>query len=141
MANHVAERMGSLHPNIAPYGEIFETADGAKITFAIGSQKQFEKLLAFLQLKTTADDERFNSNVKRVRHRKLLAEILRNEIVLHPRAAVLDYCLEHFIPAAEIKSLDQVFANKAALDLVLYETIEGVETQRVKTIAFKTKYN
>src|SRR5690606_15808816 len=28
MAGKVPQRIGSLHPNIAPYGEIFETKDG-----------------------------------------------------------------------------------------------------------------
>ncbi|MFY7945116.1 MAG: CoA transferase, partial [Crocinitomicaceae bacterium] len=27
MSGHVAQRIGSLHPNIAPYGEIFQTKD------------------------------------------------------------------------------------------------------------------
>ena len=41
MADHIAKPIGSTHPNIAPYGELFKTKDNATITFAIGSNKQF----------------------------------------------------------------------------------------------------
>ncbi|MFT4600154.1 MAG: crotonobetainyl-CoA:carnitine CoA-transferase CaiB-like acyl-CoA transferase, partial [Arenicella sp.] len=37
IAGHVAQPMGSKHPNIAPYGELFKTKDERLITFAIGS--------------------------------------------------------------------------------------------------------
>ncbi|MDX1349061.1 MAG: CaiB/BaiF CoA-transferase family protein [Putridiphycobacter sp.] len=137
MTKHVAKRLGSLHPNIAPYGEIFETRDQAKITFAIGSQKQFEKLLALLGLEFIIADPRYHTNANRVLNRESLAKILASQIILHNKFTILNYCLKHFVPAAEIKSIDQVFENKAAMDLVLSETIEGVETKRVKTIAFK----
>src|SRR5690606_25298039 len=50
MADHLPRPIGSLHPNIAPYGEIFETLDKKLVTLAIGSDGQFEKLFSLLGL-------------------------------------------------------------------------------------------
>lgn len=48
MEQQIPQRIGSLHPNIAPYGEIFETKDQQLLTFAIGSDQHFENLLLTL---------------------------------------------------------------------------------------------
>jgi crotonobetainyl-CoA:carnitine CoA-transferase CaiB-like acyl-CoA transferase len=50
IAHHLPTAQGSLHPNIAPYGEIFTTKDNHQITFAIGSDKQFKHLCEILNL-------------------------------------------------------------------------------------------
>ena len=44
MAGHIAQPMGTLHPNIAPYGEIIETLDNEKLILAIGTDLQFRKI-------------------------------------------------------------------------------------------------
>ncbi len=36
MAGHEARPIGTLHPNIAPYGELFTCADGGRIVLAVG---------------------------------------------------------------------------------------------------------
>ncbi len=41
----VPTRQGSAHPNIAPYGDSFVTADGKRILLAVGNDRQFESLL------------------------------------------------------------------------------------------------
>ena len=56
MGNVIPTRIGSLHPNIAPYGEIFKTKDGCEITFAIGSNRHFEGLCKMLDLQYLIND-------------------------------------------------------------------------------------
>jgi crotonobetainyl-CoA:carnitine CoA-transferase CaiB-like acyl-CoA transferase len=51
IGGQLPEAMGSLHPNIAPYGELFNTSDNHTITFAIGSNKQFSSLCGLLDLR------------------------------------------------------------------------------------------
>ena len=41
MNKHIPRPIGSLHPNIAPYGETFTTKDNKTIVLAIGSNNQF----------------------------------------------------------------------------------------------------
>ena len=67
-------RLGNAHPNIVPY-ETFVTADG-EIAVAVGSERQWPKLCAELDLPELADDERFADNGARVRHRDVLRPIL-----------------------------------------------------------------
>lgn len=44
VAKKLPTKQGSLHPNIAPYGEVFVTADGKELLLAVGSDRQFEAL-------------------------------------------------------------------------------------------------
>lgn len=139
MEGHIPGRIGSLHPNIAPYGEIFVTSDGKLITFAIGSNKHFQLLCDFLGLSGLTSDERFAENVDRVKNRELLREIIQEIISRFLSTEILDFMHTHFVPAGMIQSLDQVFENPAAQHLVRTERIENTETKRVTQIAFQLK--
>ena len=137
MANHIAQPLGSLHPNIAPYGELFETKDKYTITFAIGSNKQFKSLLEGLKLTEIKSDIRFIDNISRVKNREVLQKLLKSNINQFTKLDLLNYCHSHFIPAAEIKNMKAVFENKQSQNLILEETVNGQLTKRVKTVAFK----
>ena len=137
MANHVPQRIGSLHPNIAPYGELFHTKDGAIITFAIGSNIHFKKLCSVLNLNDIKDDNRFSDNQSRVINRKELATILQEKIKDLECSFVLSELQKLNVPAGKIKNLKEVFDEKNAQDLILEEEIEGVQTKRIKSVIFK----
>lgn len=139
MAQKNPERIGSLHPNIAPYGEIFETKDNELITFAIGSTVHFEKLCTFLSLENLVADSRFSSNQNRVINRQQLFEIVQAKIVDFTAAEILKNMLEHHVPVGRVKNLEAVFDDKTAKDLVRSELIEETATQRLTSIAFKWK--
>lgn len=137
MADKVPQRLGSLHPNIAPYGEIFKTKDQDLITFAIGSDQHFRKLCAFIEMDYLAVDERFSSNPERVRNRSLLQEIIQEKIELLSTETILNSMFNDNVPVGKIKDLKEVFENKSALDLIRKEEIDGIETKRLSSIAFK----
>ena len=59
IAGHLPEAQGSLHPNIAPYGEMFMTKDKHYVTFAIGSNKQFQHLCELLGFQSLATEPKF----------------------------------------------------------------------------------
>lgn len=137
MTGHVPKRIGSKHPNIAPYGEIFETKDRKLITFAIGSNTHFEKLCRFLGAVALADDERFHTNQHRVKNRELLFGLLQ-DIIKDKSVKIVDELNAQGVPSARIKSLDEVFESDEARELILEEEIEGQKTQRVKSIVYKS---
>lgn len=139
MTRKVPERIGSLHPNIAPYGEIFKTKDQQLITFAVGSPIHFEKLCTILGLENLVTDDRFASNQNRVLNRQLLFNLLQEKIVDFSADELLNHMLQQRVPAGKIKNLEAVFAEKTAQDLVRSETIENTATQRLTSIAFKWK--
>jgi len=137
MAQQVPQRIGSLHPNIAPYGEVFETQDGQLLTFAIGSDQHFEKLVSYLDLHKLAKDPRFSSNIERVKNRGSLYHYMASVISMKTCAHIISSLLELGVPVAKIKSLEEVFEDPKAMSLVKTEQIDGQNTKRVSQIAFK----
>ncbi len=137
MSGEIPKRMGSLHPNIAPYGEIFSTSDEAQICFAIGSDKHFHLLCAFLNLDKIPADSRFITNKNRVENRTILAEILQNKIKNLSSDSILKAMENQHVPCGKIKNLAEVFQAQTAQDLVLEEKIDGQETKRVRSTIFK----
>lgn len=141
MTGHIAKRMGSLHPNIAPYGELFQTKDGVTITFAIGSDQHFEKLVTTLNHPELATDVRFIHNLQRIENRTILAEILQSILVNYQSKEIVSELIQKNVPCAEVKSIDSVFSDEKAQDLILTEEINGLETKRVKSTAFKFNHD
>lgn len=139
MSNHVPQRIGSLHPNIAPYGEIFTTSDNKQITFAIGSESHFEKLCIYIDLPHLITHPNFETNQKRVENRNELFQILNERITNLESKNIFDAMNEVNVPCGIIKSLDEVFQNSAAQKLIREEIIENQPTKRVTSIAFKWK--
>ena len=137
MAKKIPQRIGSLHPNISPYGEIFETKDNALVTFAIGSDSHFSKLCSTLKLNDLPEDERFESNQDRVINRIALAKIIQKEVLQFNCAELLNSLEKLNVPAGKIKSLDEVFEESSAQDLIRKEIIDGVPTERVTSVVFK----
>jgi len=135
MNRHIPQRIGSLHPNIAPYGEIFETKDKQYITFAVGSQVHFEKLMHILKLAELI--KRFKTNQDRVKNRIEIAQLMQVALTKWKSTDLLPILHENYIPSGIIKNLKAVFQEKAAKDLVRDEIIDGIKTLRVSSIAFK----
>jgi crotonobetainyl-CoA:carnitine CoA-transferase CaiB-like acyl-CoA transferase len=137
MEGHIPQRIGSLHPNIAPYGELFETKENDQITFAIGTDSHFRKLCILLGLRSLPEDERFNSNSVRVINRLELQQILQEKISTFSTDFILSSLLKENVPAGKIRNLKEVFSDQSAQKLVREEMIENVQTKRVSSIAFK----
>jgi crotonobetainyl-CoA:carnitine CoA-transferase CaiB-like acyl-CoA transferase len=133
----VAKRMGSLHPNIAPYGELFLTADKAQITFAIGSNQQFFKLCHYLGIEELTDDERFLVNQNRVIHRKELQKIMQSRIEILDSNAILIWAEKNFVPCGKVKTINEVLEAESVQPMILEEEIDSVQTRRVQSIAFE----
>lgn len=137
MNGNVPQRIGSLHPNIAPYGEVFEMKDGRSITLAIGANRQFHKLCTVLNAGELAEDPRFINNSKRVAHRGVLYEKLKERINSFDTDSFLERMHELQIPAGEIKNIRQVFESEKIQGILLEEEIENRKTVRPKTAIFK----
>lgn len=137
MTGVAPEAMGSLHPNIAPYGETFVCADGKKLLLAVGSDVQFAKLCSILGIPDSAKDPRFSTNAERVKHREALQNELAKSLVLRSRDALLEKLHALQVPAAAVKSIPEVFENPIAQNMVRTETLDGHETKRVSNIAFR----
>ena len=137
MGNHIPQRMGSLHPNIAPYGDVFYTNDQKPIVFAIGTEKQFRLLCKILEKETLIEDNRFRINTLRVQNRVELKEELTDAIAQFSRKELLKKLKDEGVPAGSIRNMKEVFELPQAKEMILEETFEtGDLTKRVATIAF-----
>ena len=114
VGGHMPKRMGSLHPNIAPYGEWFETKDGKKLLLAIGSDRQFNDLCSLLGI-----ENKYQDNVERVKNRKELAKELGSRI----RTYSFDHLSKEInrlkIPAGVIQNVKEVFEMPEAKELLI----------------------
>ncbi|MCZ4409936.1 CoA transferase [Cryomorphaceae bacterium 1068] len=140
MAGKVAQPIGTAHPNIAPYGDWFETKDGVRFVLAIGSEKHFGQLTKVLNLANIFADTRFRTNSSRVQNRIKLNEILRGAIAQFDFSDLSQKMNEEGIPFGEIKGLDLVLDGETARQLTLEENQEGTATTRLSGIAFKTSF-
>jgi crotonobetainyl-CoA:carnitine CoA-transferase CaiB-like acyl-CoA transferase len=137
MAGKIPERLGSAHPNISPYGELFTTKDGDIVTFAVGSNAHFVKLCQFLQLDELANDKRFAENIHRVKNREALREIIEERVKLRHTEDILQKLIAANVPVAKVRNLQEVFTDEAAKALIRVEEQAGINTKRVSSIAFK----
>jgi len=117
MDGQVPQRQGSAHPNIAPYGSTYTTADGHDVMLAVGTDAQFKRLCALLHLSDVAHDARYASNQQRVTHREALTATLRAAIAQQNRDDLLAQLAAANIPSAPVRTLDEVFATASALTL------------------------
>lgn len=137
MTGHIPQRIGSLHPNIAPYGEIFSTKDKYLITFAIGSDIHFKKLCTELNLSNIINDPRFSINQMRVLNRKVLSDLLKEKISERNASELLQNLHNLNVPCGQIKNLQEVFESTDARRLIREETIQNEPTRRITSIAFR----
>jgi crotonobetainyl-CoA:carnitine CoA-transferase CaiB-like acyl-CoA transferase len=132
------QRMGSRHPNISPYGDIFYTQDGQDLLLGTGTQAQFEGLCEVLACPQLATDPRFLTNALRLENRDILAALLQEAFGKFSASALLEQAREKRLTLSPINNLQQVFEQAMAQDLVLEEKQAGGEaSKRVKTAVFR----
>ncbi len=141
MTGAVAGPIGTLHPNIAPYGELFTCADGGRMILAVGGQMQFTALCTVLGRSDLLTDSRFTTNTDRVRARAELASELATTIQQRKRADLLEALVEAGVPAGALLRLDEVMDTPAARKMVLESVIDGVSTRRIRGNAFRIRPN
>lgn len=113
------QRMGTKHPNIAPYGEMFTTADNKLIVLAVGSNVQFTALLEVLGLRHLALDSRFEDNQGRVANREALADMLAPVIKMAYSDQLSDSLNAANVPHGIVKDVKEALENPLAQSLII----------------------
>lgn len=140
MGQFIPTQIGSLHPNIAPYGETFLTKDEKHIVLAIGSDKQFKKMLEIINANELLNDI-YATNELRIKNRGNLKNKLTPYFKKYYQEDLIKQFNKNKVPAGAVKNIKEVFENSKAKSLILEEHINGVTTKRVKTAVFKISYN
>lgn len=138
MARHIPQPMGTQHPNIAPYGDIFNTRDGKRVVLAVGTDRQFAELCKLLAKEDWITDPDLATNAARVRNRDILRDLLQETIIHWGSEALLDRLEAMQVPAARIRNMQEVFEQPEAREMILEEQLPGGKVGRgVRTVAFK----
>jgi crotonobetainyl-CoA:carnitine CoA-transferase CaiB-like acyl-CoA transferase len=137
VAGKIPQRIGSEHPNIAPYGDVISLSNGTDIVLAVGTEKQWQSLCNVLNINALSREKRFKNNVLRVQNRAAMMAILRAKMMELDADTVLDLLKKQNIPAGAVLNMQQVFENPQAQKMILTDA-DG-KGKRVKTAVFKIK--
>lgn len=123
------EKQGSAHPNIAPYGDVYKSADGKEILLAVGTDRQFQELCNVLNISEAFQDIRFRDNASRVRHRVELSGVLGGAIARIGAHELMRRLAENKVPGGMIRTLPDVFAEPKTENMMLSNGgLRGVRT-------------
>lgn len=129
VANKLPQKQGSAHPNIAPYGDVFKTADGNEILLAVGSDLQFRSLCKVLNIELS-EDPLYQTNAARVENRTSLIEHLSEKIRWWNSGDLLKDCNTFNIPVGIIQNVQQVFEMEEAKALLFnFGGLMGIKNQ------------
>lgn len=129
VANKLPQKQGSAHPNIAPYGDIFITADEKEILLAVGTDRQFGHLCKILKINDYSKDFSFQTNPLRVQNRHVLNSILSLEIAKFQSGELLETFNKAKIPAGVIRNLKEVLEQSEIQDILLTSgSFRGIKT-------------
>lgn len=135
VANKNPERIGSEHPNIVPYGTVFNDKDNLPLVLAIGNDRQFQNLCKVLHLDTIAENEKYSTNQQRVINRNEIETILIKEIAKLSRESFLIELEKMKIPAGAVNSVKESLSTKDGKRLIL----NNGESKGIKNVAFRLK--
>ena len=133
-AGHVPKPLGSDHPNIVPYGTLYQCKDGQYLILAVGNDKQFAELMDILKLEI---NPKFETNHGRVQNREELKSVLADSLKSMDRDALLEKLHDASIPAGKLNDMEYVFTNSAALNMV----VENDGVRSVRQGAYSDKDN
>jgi crotonobetainyl-CoA:carnitine CoA-transferase CaiB-like acyl-CoA transferase len=114
VAGLIPQRMGSEHPNIVPYGNIFATRDGRQLVVAVGTERQFRSFVEAIGAPELAGDERFATNADRVTHRAALVELLEARIGSMGAGGLEQAFTDAKVPFGFVNDMAAVFEQPAS---------------------------
>lgn len=118
---------GNEHPNIAPYGDVFETVDKCRIILAVGNDRQFRYLNKVLGISLDSL-EAFSSNSNRVLNRERLNINLSEAIGSWGADELIMELGKYSVPVGRVKKIDEVFLRPPNHWLLQDGQVRGMRT-------------
>jgi crotonobetainyl-CoA:carnitine CoA-transferase CaiB-like acyl-CoA transferase len=133
LTKEVPQRMGSAHPNIAPY-QAYQTSNGY-FMLAVGNDRQFEQCCSAIGASFLNVDSRFSDNQQRVANRGALNSLLTSIFVGQPSEYWINLLEAVGVPCGEINNLQQVFESDQVKSRGLLQEVSNLSGQRIPMIA------
>ncbi|RTQ47894.1 CoA transferase [Hymenobacter gummosus] len=139
VTGHDPQPLGSAHPSIAPYGTVYQAADGRRLILAVGSDRQFQDLCAALQRPEWAREARFATNKDRVQHRAALEALLSGRIGEVSGAELLAALEAAAVPAGAVRTAGEALSQPSAAAMLLPATTDFPHPG-LRTVAFRSPH-
>jgi len=127
-----AARWGNAHPSIVPY-QLFHASDRAFV-LGCGTDRHFAQLCArVLGRPELAEDKRFATNERRVKHRRALIAILETAFASKRARHWVDACRRAGVPASLVRGVREALrtpAGRALVDVVDHPILGAYEAVR-----------
>jgi itaconate CoA-transferase len=105
-AGRPPQRMGLAHPSVAPYG-VFTTRDGQPILISIQNDREWRKFCGeILGEPSAVDDERFATNVARVRNRESTDALVAKSFGRQNKSELAEALAKADIAFASVNDMD-----------------------------------
>ena len=111
--------LGSGHPSIVPYGEVWDCDGGEPVVLAIGTDRQFARLCEAIDAPQLAFDPRFRRNSDRVVHRGALRSELAPRLGAVRRDELLETLAGLGVPAGPVLNVAEALSSSDAEPLLL----------------------
>ena len=123
MDEDVAQQAGNNHPTSIPTG-VFETKDG-HINIAATGQVIWERFCKAMDAEDLMTDERYSTGAVRSENRDSLNAEINRRTKERDSATWIEFFNEAGVPAGEINSIDQVFADPQVQHLKMSEDVHS----------------
>jgi crotonobetainyl-CoA:carnitine CoA-transferase CaiB-like acyl-CoA transferase len=130
-------RNGSAHPNIAPYGDLLQCANGW-LVLAVGNERQYAGLCEVLNCKELTRDQRFHTNKLRVKNRGELISLLSEKAKNQEKVSLEEALRDAGVPAGVVKCLSEVFS--AGTFGEEHTILNRSGQKRVKAVAYQMRF-
>jgi crotonobetainyl-CoA:carnitine CoA-transferase CaiB-like acyl-CoA transferase len=111
-SGRVPQRMGSSHPNIAPYDR-YAAADG-DVFLGVVNNGQFQRFCECVSRPDLAGDPRFADSSARLANREPLRAEIERTLMDFPAAALCDKLMRHGVPAGPVNNVAQALSQPHA---------------------------
>jgi crotonobetainyl-CoA:carnitine CoA-transferase CaiB-like acyl-CoA transferase len=117
------DRLGSGHPNVAPYETFGEGSQ--RLFVGGGNDRQFHALCRYLGAPELISDERFLTNELRIRNRVALSAVIAERMSGVDLDAAADDMLAHGVPASRVQKISDVVRHPQVLHRELVIDLGG----------------
>ena len=139
MTGSAPRRHGNAHPTIVPY-QTFRVADG-DVAIGVGTDAQFQRLCAALELDAIGNDERYTTNAGRVTHREEVVAAIASAIAGRTVADCIERLRARNVPAGEVRTIPEVLNDPQVIAREMVQTTTHPTIGEVRLLGFPFKFS
>ena len=139
VAGKEARRWGTAHESIVPY-QVFNTADHP-IAIAAANQKLWERLARVLGGEEWLEDERFETNPKRVEHRDALLPMVAERLAEKTCDEWMELLVAAAVPCGPVNNMERLWSDPQILHRKMVAEVPHPTIGTLKLCGVPVKYS